>query len=570
MVEIKKMSTLKDFVIERCNLYSNKTAIIEKNKITNKFENITYKKMQDDILSLGTVMLEKLKLENEKVAVIGENSYKWFVTYIATVCGIGVIVPLDKELPANEIINLLNRSRAKCIVFSSKKREMINQIKLNLPSDMIYIEMDSNESSNEVYSFDKLIEEGKELRDTGSISYIEKEIDPDEFKILLFTSGTTSESKGVMLSHNNLTSNVYSIVRLYPQQAKSMFLSFLPIHHTYEFTITYLSVLSSGGVVGICEGLRYIVQNIQELKPDCITCVPLLVENIRRKIEKTLKKEGKEKLVSTIVKATSILGNAKTDIRRKMFKQIHDTLGGKLKYILAGAAPIDKDTMDFMEGLGFVMLQGYGLTETSPLVAGTLIDKRKSGTVGTAVLDTEVRIDLKEDEIENSGEIMVKGPNVMLGYYENEEETKRVLKKGWFYTGDIGYFDKQGNLIISGRTKSVIVTQNGKNIYPEEIENYINKIPLVSESMVYGYEEDKNNIIVAAKVILDEEYIEEKYLSNRSTDEQLHDIIWEEIKKINRLLVPYKAVKKLTIRKKEFEKTTTMKIKRFSEINIKD
>lgn len=566
MKKIEKMETLKDFVLKRCEIYGEQTAIVEKNKKTNKFDEIKYKQIKEDILNLGTALMKKFKLVDEKIAVIGENSYKWFLTYMATVCGIGVIVPLDKELPSNEILNLINRSKSKCIIYSSKKKEIIDELRNQLPKDMVYIEMDKETSDENVYSFDELLIEGKELIDTGSHEYIDKKIDPNEFKILLFTSGTTSNSKGVMLSHNNLTSNIYSIAYAYTEQTKLRFLSFLPMHHTYEFTVTYLSVLSEGGSVGICEGLKYIMQNLSEMKPDCITCVPLLADNIKKKIEKTIKKENKQGLVDTVVKMSSFLGGAKTDVRRKVFKKIHDNLGGNLKYILIGAAPTDKETVDAMEGYGFVILQGYGLTETSPLVAGTLVKSRKAGTVGVAIKDVEIRIDLKEDEIENSGEIMVKGPNVMLGYYENEEETKKVLKKGWFYTGDIGYFDNQGNLVISGRTKNVIVTQNGKNIYPEEIENYINKIPFVSESMVYGLGEDQNNIVVAAKVTLDEEYIEETYASNRPSDEQIYEQIWEEIKKINRKLVPYKAVKNLEIKKDEFEKTTTLKIKRFAEI----
>lgn len=567
MQKVEKMKTLKEFVLKRCDWYKGQTAILEKSKKTNKFEEIKFEQIKEDILNFGTALLLKLKLENEKIAVIGENSYKWFVTYMATVCGVGIIVPLDKELPANEILNLLNRSRAKCIVYSTKKKEMIEELKKELPNDMVYIEMDKEKSDQNSYSFDELLAEGKELIDTGSHEYIEKEIDPNEFRILLFTSGTTAKSKGVMLSHNNLTSNVYSAQYAYRDQVKLRFLSFLPMHHTYEFTVTYLTILSGGGSVGICEGLKYIVQNLVDLKPDAIACVPLLVENIKRKLEKSIKKENKEKLVNTVVKMTSFLGNAKVDVRRKIFKKIHENLGGNLKYILAGAAPMDKETIDFMEGLGFIVLQGYGLTETSPLVAGTLVNNRKSGTVGVPVKDVEVRIDLKEDEIENSGEIIVKGPNVMLGYYEDEEETKKVLKKGWFYTGDIGYFDNLGNLVIAGRSKNVIVTSNGKNIYPEEIENLINKIPLVSESLVYGMGDDANNLIVAAKVTLDEEYIEETYASNRPSDEQLHELIWEEIKNINRQLVSYKAVKKLEIKKEPFEKTTTLKIKRFIELN---
>lgn len=567
MQKIEKMETLKDFVLDRCEIFKDKIAIVERNKKTNKFDEIKYKQIKEDVLNFGTAMFNKFKLQDEKVAVIGENSYKWFVTYMATVCGVGIIVPLDKELPSNEILNLLNRSKAKCIVYSSKKKEIINGLREQLPKEMVYIEMDKEKSDDESISFDELLLEGKELIDTGNHEYIDKKIDPNEFKILLFTSGTTSNSKGVMLSHNNITSNINSIAYSYREQTRLRFLSFLPMHHTYEFTVTYLSVLSEGGSVGICEGLRYITQNLIDMKPDCITCVPLLVDNIKKKIQKTIKKENKQGLVDTVVNMTSLLGGAKNGARRKIFKKIHDNLGGNLKYILVGAAPTDKDTIDVMEGFGFVILQGYGLTETSPLVAGTLVKNRKAGTVGTAIKNVEIRIDLKEDEIENSGEIMVKGPNVMLGYYENEEETKKVLKKGWFYTGDIGYFDNQGNLVISGRTKNVIVTQNGKNIYPEELEIFINKIPLVSESMVYGYEDPENGLEVAAKVTLDEEFIEEMYTSNRPTDEQLHEIIWEEIKKINRKLVPYKAVKKLEIKNEQFEKTTTMKIKRFAEMN---
>lgn len=569
MHKIEKMETLKDFILKRCDMYNGKVAIIEKNKKTNSFDEIKYEQIKEDVLAFGTALYYKFKIENEKVAVIGENSYKWFVTYMATVCGVGIIVPLDKELPANEILNLMNRSKAKCIVYSSKKKEIIDEVRKDLPKDMIYIEMDKDNSDDESYSFDQLLKEGRELVDTGHHEYIEKKIDPNEFKVLLFTSGTTAKSKGVMLSHGNLTSNIYSAEYAYTDQLKLRFLSFLPMHHTYEFTVTYLSVLSGGGSVGICEGLRYIIQNMQYMKPDGIACVPLLVENIKKKIEKTIKKENKQNLVNTVVKATSILGIGKIEARRKIFKKIHDTFGGNLKYLLVGAAPVDKEIIDAMEGLGFIVLQGYGLTETSPLIAGTLVKTRKSGTVGIPVKDVEVRIDLKEDEIENSGEIMVKGPNVMLGYYENPEETNKVLKKGWFYTGDIGYFDNQGNLVIAGRCKNVIVTSNGKNIYPEEIENYINKIPFVGESMVYGLGDERGELIVAAKVTLDEEHLEEIYASNRPTDEELHDMIWEEIKKINRKLVHYKAVKKLIIKKEPFEKTTTMKIKRFVELNKK-
>jgi long-chain acyl-CoA synthetase len=563
----KELRDLKEIVIDRFEEYGDKEAIYEKNKETGKFESITYKELKEKILSFGTVLYEKFKLRDEKIAVIGENSSKWYITYMATVCGLGVIVPLDKELPSNEILSLLKRSKAKVIVYSSKKKDIINEIKKDLDNNIIFIEMDKTKEEKDVYYFDELLKEGKELLDTGHHEYLNLEIDKFKFAVLLFTSGTTAASKGVMLCHNNLTTNIYAGVLMFDKPIKSRFLSILPMHHTYEFTTTYLAALSEGGSVGICEGLKYLASNFKEVKPQVLICVPLLIENLRKKIEKSIREANKENIVGVLRNVTGFINSNK--LKRIVFKQIHQTLGGELKYILSGAAPIDKDTIEFMKSLGFVILQGYGLTETSPLISGTYINDIEDGTVGKPGKGIEVRIDLKEDEIENSGEIMVKGPNVMLGYYENEEETNKVLKKGWFYTGDIGYFNNNGNLVISGRTKNVIVTANGKNIYPEEIENYINKIPFIKESLVYGElsSNKKEDPTVSVKVTLDEDYIEEKYTSNRPSDKEIYDIIWEKIKEINRSLVSYKAVKKLIIKKGDFEKTTTMKIKRFKEAN---
>lgn len=556
-----QLKDLKDLVLERFKEHGDKTAIIEKNKKTNLFENISYMKLRSDILALGTAMYEKLNLKNEKIAVIGENSSKWFITYMATVCGLGVIVPLDKELPSNEILNLLQRSKAKCVVYSSKKVKEIEEVKKQLPDSVIFVEMEKEVSDDNAFAFDDLIKLGNDLINSNHDEYLNRKIDVNEFAILLFTSGTTGKSKGVMLSNNNLVSNVYAAIDVFGDKAKLKFLSVLPMHHTYELTATYLCVLTAGGCVGIFEGLKYIGSNLKELKPDCLVCVPVLVENVKKKIEKSIREMKKEKLISTMIKVTDIFKSK--ELKRKIFKKIHESFGGNLKYLIVGAAPMDKKSIDFMEGLGFIIMQGYGLTETSPLVAVTLLNDRVSGTVGKVICNIDVKIDSKNNEKE--GEIIVKGPNVMLGYFENEEETNKVLKDGYFYTGDIGYFDDNNNLVISGRIKNLIVTSNGKNIYPEEIENYINKIPLVKESLVYEYTENDDDPIVAVKVTLDEEYIQEKYESNRPSNDEIYDIIWDDIKKINRTMVSYKAVKKLIIKTEDFKKTTTMKIKRFEE-----
>lgn len=570
MEQEKIMDSLKDLLNVRFDKYADKAAFIEKTDDSKEFNKVLYKEVKENINALGTIMLEKFNLKGEKIAVIGENSSKWYETYLAVVCGVGIIVPLDKELPANEVLNLLKRADVKCIVYSTRRKELIEGIKNKLPKDMIFIEMSKGKSDEISYSFDELLNEGKELVDTGNTNYIDAKIDREAFNILLFTSGTTAASKGVMLSHKNLCADIYSCYDIVPMFGKYTCLSVLPLHHTLEFTLSYLFMTSIGGTIAICEGLKYIVKNLQELKPDFMVVVPELVEKMASRVEKTIEKQGKTKLVNFMGGVTSGLSKIGIDLRRTVFKEVQKNLGGNLKYFFCGGAPLDKEIHKKMERFGFKFLQGYGLTETSPLAAGNRLNDREPGTVGKAVYGDEIRIDLSENEDENSniGEIIIRGDNVFMGYYENEEETKKALRKGWFYTGDLGYFDLKGNLVIAGRNKNVIVTPNGKNIFPEEIEQLINKIPLVEESMVYGKSENGTgkDLIVSCKVTLNEEYIEEVYASTRPSDEELYKMIWEDIKKVNKLMAPYKSIKKLEIKHEPFVKTTTLKIKRFEEL----
>ena len=570
MEQEKIMNSLKDLLNIKFDKYGNKTAFIEKEDNSKEFKNKSYSELKENINALGTIMLKKFNLSGEKVAVIGENSSRWYETYLAVVCGVGVIVPLDKELPGNEVLNLLKRSNSKCIVYSSRRKEVIESIKNKLPKDMIYIEMSKEKSDDESYSYSQLIEEGKELVDTGEMESIDAKIDREAFSILLFTSGTTAASKGVMLSHKNICADIYSCYDIVPMFGKYTCLSVLPLHHTLEFTLSYLFMTSVGGTIAICEGLKYIVKNLQEIKPDFMVVVPELVEKMAARIEKTIEKQGKTKLVNFMGGITTGLSKVGIDLRRSVFKEVQKNLGGNLKYFFCGGAPLDKEVHKKMERFGFKFLQGYGLTETAPLAAGNRLNDREPGTVGKSVYGDEIRIDLSANEDENSnvGEIIIRGDNVFMGYYENESETKKALKKGWFYTGDLGYFDLKGNLVIAGRNKNVIVTPNGKNIFPEEIEQLVNKIPLVDESMVYGKSENGTgkDLVVSCKVTLNEEYIEEKYASKRPTDDELYSMIWEDIKKVNKTMAPYKSIKKLEIKHEPFVKTTTMKIKRFEEL----
>lgn len=571
MEEIKYVDSLKDIINVRCDMFREKTAFLEKKEGEANFEAITYAKVKEDVNALGTVMIHKLNLKEKRIAVIGENSYRWYVTYMAVACGVGTIVPLDKELPANEILNLLERSKASCIVYSSRKKEIISQIASQLPKDMIFIEMDKESSEDSIWSFEELIEEGKKIVKSGDTSYSKIKIDREKFCILLFTSGTTGKAKGVMLCHKNICANIVAAYHLVPQMGKYTSLSVLPMHHTYEFSLDYLYGTYMGATIGICQGLKYVAKDLKEIKPHIFVVVPALVENLSKKIDKNIEKTGKEALIRKAGKLAKGLSKIGIDIRKKLFKQIHETLGGNLELIICGAAPIDKTIIEKIESYGITLLQGLGTTETAPLIAGTPKQANEYGTCGKAVYGVEVRIDLSKNEDKDSkiGEVIVKGDNVMMGYYEMEKETKETIKNGWLHTGDLGYFNKNGNLVLTGRSKNVIVTSNGKNIFPEELETLVNKIPLVNESMVYGKKDEKKKeeLIVTARVTLDEEYIKEKYGENRPTDEAIQNEIWKAIKQINQTMVSYKAIKGLEIKKDDFIKTTTMKIKRFAEIS---
>ena len=565
MLKTGELKTLKDIIVKKCEQYASNVAFLEKNKVTKKFEEITYEKLKEDTMALATTLVKKYKLQGKKVAVIGENSYKWYVSYLASTTGVGIVVPLDKELPANEIENLLNRSKAGCIIYSSKKEDVIFEIKKKVSKDIIFINMDKEKSDDESLSFNQVIEEGRKYIAEGDTSYMDYEYSENDFKILLFTSGTTAQSKGVMLSHKNVISvleGAPGMLKVYPNDR---FFSVLPMHHIYESIVGSMYPLVNGASVAVCTGLKYVSQELQETSPSIIVGVPLLLEHMYNKIAKTIKAQGKEKLVKKMIKLTDNLGPVGYKLKKLVFKQVHSALGGRLRTVLVSAAPVPKELVTNFEGFGFNVLQGYGLSETAPVVAGTPEKNRVAGTVGFAS-NCEIMLDNPDEK--GIGEILVRGNNVMLGYYEDEEATKEVLVDGWFHTGDLGRLDKKGNLIITGRCKSVIVTPNGKNIFPEEIEDEINKFPEIKECLVFG-EETKDDTVLSAVVTLDEEYLKETYGKNIPDIAKLKEIIWEKIKGLNKKMVSYKAVKNLKIRTTDFAKTTTMKIKRFLDSNKK-
>ena len=565
--------TVKEFFYKSCKEYADRQCILEKPDHKTPYKITTYKEFQNDVNALGTALIKILNQKDKKVIIVGETQYGWYVSYMAMLCGVGIAVPVDRELPENEFENIINRSKATAIIYSPRKADDIKKIKENIPSVEYFIEMKSDKPlEGKDVGINYLIETGKKIIKSGDNSFEKIEIDPEEFKVSIFTSGTTSRSKGVMICNRNLAENINAItayVRLYPTD---MLFSVLPLHHTYESTIGFLYPLSQGASIAICEGLRYIVPNLQEAKPTAILTVPLLVETLYKKINEGIKKGNKTVVVNSMMKVTSILKNVGIDVRRKVFKEILDNLGGNLRIIVSAAAPVEPKVGKWFNDLGIYFIQGYGLTETAPISAVTPDYKLNVGSAGKTIWQADIKVDNPNED--GDGELMIKSPTLMLGYYEDEEATKEAITEdGYFHSGDIGHVDSEGYVYITGRIKNVIVTQNGKNIYPEEIEGLLAKVPEIKECFVYGKspegdvakKKDKMELIITARVIPNKEEIEKTHGKDLSDDE-IYEIIWEKIKEVNKKLTSYKAIKALEIEKGEFEKTSTLKIKRYKEI----
>lgn len=562
--------TIKEIFIRSREKFADDVCILEKFNPKEPFKEIKFKEFTDDVIALGTALTNKYNLKDERIVIIGENTYNWYVSYMAMLCGVGVAVPVDKELPANEIENVIERSKATAVIYSTKKKEVIKKVEDNLPRVKYFIQMNSDEKLvGRSVGFNAIVNEGKEMVTSGDDSFMKIEIDPEEFKVLIFTSGTTSNAKGVMICNRNLAENVNAVSPYVKLTEKDRLFSVLPLHHTYESSIGFLLPFANGCSVAVCQGLKYIVPNLKETKPTAMIAVPLLIENLYKKINATIEKSGKAGLVNSMIHVTNALKSVGVDIKKKVFAEIYENLGGNIRIIVSAAAPIDAKIGKWVQDIGISFLQGYGLTETAPIAALTPEFEPKIGSAGKAVVCAELKIDNPNENGE--GEVLIKSETLMLGYYEDKEATDDVIKvdeegNRWFHSGDVGYLDDDGFLFITGRSKNVIVTQNGKNIYPEEIELMLGDISEIKECMVYGKEvEGQKELVISAKVIPNYEDIEEKHGKDLS-DEQIHDIIWEKIKEVNHKLTSYKAIKNLEIKKDEFVKTTTMKIKRYAEI----
>lgn len=551
---------LKDMLEQTVALHSDRVAF--KLRDDKGYNNeITFRKYKEDVYNLGTGIMD-LEIGKEHIAVIGENRYEWCVTYMAVTCGGGVIIPLDKELPKPELINLINRSHSKAIVYSGKYHEIMKEI-LKECSELKYaINMDSKvDESETLLSFENLMKKGKSIRDGGNEKYQRVKIDDDQLAGIFFTSGTTDLAKGVMLTHKNLASNVMGAATLFEVTPKDRLLSILPIHHTYEGTCGFLLMNSQGATIHFCEGLKHISKNMLEVKPTIVLVVPLMLENMYRKVWTQIDKKGIRKKVKFALGLSNLLLKFNIDVRRKLFKDIIAAFGGEIKTFVAGGAAADPELLKGFREFGINAVQGYGLTECSPLAALNPVPDPEDAAIGLPLPDTYM--DIFEPDEKGIGEIRIKSDSVMKGYYENKEATDAVLIDGWLHSGDIGYRDKRGYFYITGRKKNVIVTKNGKNIFPEEVEAYINKSSFILESVVYGKDLPKENETrVCAIVVPNYEEIKKFLNKQEPTTDEVYNLIDSEIKKYNKQMSTYKMVKEFEVRENEFEKTTTKKIKR--------
>ena len=545
----EEVTNFKEMIERSAQIYKTRTAFKLKNK-DGEIYSKTYEEVKNDIYALGTELIEN-GLTNKRIAVIGKNSYKWAISYLASSI-VGVVVPIDKELHSDDVINFMNVAECECILGDGKNLKTIteNIEKLN-NKKTIFVDFE--------HSFEHYLEAGRTLLEKGNTKFEKIKINPDEMKILLFTSGTTGNAKGVCLSQRNICSNILSIYGIVKVKRSDLFFSILPLHHTYECTIGFLLPLYSGASICYCDGLRYISKNMLEYHPSVILCVPLLLESMYKKIMKSLKKSLPEKYTKD---GENPIDKLPFILRKIVSRKVKNTLGGRLRVFIVGAAAVNPEIANTFDKLKLNSLQGYGLTECAPLVAGNTDFFKRNDSAGLPIPTVEYKIDNPNQE--GVGEIIVKGPNIMLGYYNMPEETEKVLKDGWFHTGDLGKIDENGFLYITGRCKSVIVTKNGKNIYPEEIESYLNESPLISESLVIGtHKENDDETYVNAQIFPNKEAITEYLKGTVPTKEEIKKVISDVIANVNSKIPNYKHIKDFAIRDSEFEKTTTQKVKRY-------
>ncbi|MBQ4191661.1 MAG: AMP-binding protein [Clostridiales bacterium] len=562
LYEVTEVHDLRDVIKKRVKEFPGNPVFLVKEKKGGEYVPISTEKYDHDIDSLGTYFLNTVQ-KGARIAIFAETRYEWYVTYLATTNGTGCVVPLDKELPVEDIENMLERAEVDIVVFSKSKKDIIDAVYGKVASVKHYICMDETKDERFLYFYDCL-KQGEDKLAAGDKVFTEATIDPEEMTILLFTSGTTAKSKAVMLCQRNICKNLMSMFSMLYIDRNEVWLSVLPLHHTYECTCGFLGQVYRGTTVAICEGLRYIQQNLQEAKPTAILMVPIMLELFYKKIMKQVNSDPKTaaKLKKGIKLANTL--HLSNKMRKKLFKQIHDVFGGRMRLIILGGAPVNPEVLKFFQDVGFLCVQGYGLTECAPILALNRDVAFKNEAAGLPLPGCTVKI-LNPDS-DGIGEFISKGDNNFLGYYKDPENTAAALDdEGYYHTGDLGYIDKDGFCIITGRKKNVIIAKNGKNVFPEEIEYLLSLSPYVAESVVSGVEDEvKNDIVITATIFPDLEEVKAKLgTEDDPSEEQIEEILKQVVADTNERLENYKKIKKTVLRMTEFEKNTSKKIKRY-------
>ena len=565
--QLRAVADLKEMLESSAALYGEAPAFMQKFDRNGNYEPISFNRVLADVNGLGTALINR-NLKGKRIAVIGETCYQWESSYLAVINGTGVVVPLDKELDARDLKQQIIDAEVSAVIFGKKYEKIFKGIKDSGESKLeMLVSFDAKENTEEVLSWSSLIAEGKHLIATGDRQFLDAEVIGTDMAALLFTSGTTGVAKAVMLSHHNLISVIIGALSMVKIGQGEVLFSVLPVHHTYECTVGFLAPLYAGATVAYCQGLKYITRNLEEVQPHMMLAVPALIETLYKKIWQSIKKQGKDQMLTKLLKTTRITRKMGIDISKPFTGEIRKLFGKNLRMIISGGAAIDPAILQFFNDLGIPAMQGYGLTECAPLTAVNpdVQKDMKLNSAGHVMPGMEVKIvDPEENGI---GEICFKGMNVMLGYYKNQEATDEVIHGEWFHTGDLGYVDEDNFVFITGRKKNVIITKNGKNVYPEELEYHLNQVPYIDESMVWGDDADgANDTSIIAAVTVDEFEVTE-VLGEGYTDEEVETLIWKEVDKINETLPLFKKIKKLNVRKEAFEKSTTKKIKRNASAN---
>lgn len=556
--DVPKISHIQEMVLRSADVYKDKLALEDLQNYP--ISKTTYSQLKENILKFGKALKSLGLKERTHIALIGENRVQWSISYLTLMCFNYVVVPIDKNLTENEILNIIYESDTEAVIFSDSFSNLFTENKSVLKKLRIFINMDETDKSSKFLNMSYLISN----QINGDTSILPK-INPDNLAEIIFTSGSLGRAKGVMLSQKNLATNLVDMLSMLMMYPEDRFLSVLPIHHTYECTCGMLCPIFAGSSVHYARSLKTVADDMQKVKATIVLGVPLLFDKMFKKVMRAINEDKKKAfLVPKLIKVTNFTQKlGMKDLKKKIFKELQDKFGGAIRIFIVGGAAADPVVAEGLQGFGFSFLQGYGLTETSPILALNQLDNFKNSAAGLPLPSVELKIVNKDED--GIGEIYASGGNVMLGYYKDQEKTKETFEDEWFKTGDLGFIDSDGFLHISGRKKNVIISKNGKNVFPEEIEDQLNHSPYILECLVYGEKNEKQDEIIAAQIVVDAEafilYSQENNI--HITDKVINETISEEIEKVNKSLASYKRIVKFYIRENEFVKTTTQKIKRY-------